>query len=178
MLMKTALPALVALGVALLPATASAATAQPTVNPVQVSPRTFAAFQNHNGGLCLDAETDAGGNPHNNGDKVQVWACIGTSQQQWQINQNGTITNENGGKCLDAETDAGGDPHNNGDKVQVWDCIGTLQQHWTFWSNGTITNNNGGKCLDAQTDATHNPGANGDRVQLWTCVGTLQQVWF
>jgi hypothetical protein len=130
MLMKTALPALVALGVALLPATASAATAQPTVNPVQVSPRTFAAFQNHNGGLCLDAETDAGGNPHNNGDKVQVWDCIGTLQQHWTFWSNGTITNNNGGKCLDAQTDATHNPGANGDRVQLWTCVGTLQQVW------------------------------------------------
>ncbi|MFI7601842.1 RICIN domain-containing protein [Actinoplanes sp. NPDC049681] len=138
--------------------------------------------------LCLDAKNDAGGNPNNNGDTIQLWSCNGGSQQGWglslaAVDGNGTywwtIQNQYGNHlCLDAKNDSGGNPNNNGDKVQLWTCSGASQQQWDV--GGTTIRNRYGNhlCLDAKNDSGGNPNNNGDKVQLWTCSGASQQDWY
>lgn len=91
---------------------------------------------NEGGGLCLDAETDSGGNPSDNGDKVQLWACnIGASQQQWFLSQlaDGSyeFTSSYAGLVLAAESDSGGDPADCGDLIQVQDWTSASSQTWS-----------------------------------------------
>lgn len=135
---------------------------------------------NQYGGLCLDAEDDANGNPNDNGDKVQLWDCNGQANQHWIVNipntmsATGTVVNVASGKCLDAEDDANGNPNNNGDKVQLWTCNGSQNQQW-FASDGDGFGNAYGLALDAEQDAKGNPTENGDKVQLWQSTGGLNQ---
>src|SRR5690348_3644687 len=63
---------------------------------------------------CLDADANAGGN----GTKVQVWACNGSTQQEWLLSSDGSLQNVRfPGMCLDADTNGGGA---NGTRVQLW----------------------------------------------------------
>jgi hypothetical protein len=78
--------------------------------------------------MCLDAEMDAYNSPWNNGDKVQMWYCHGSSNQHWSW-EGRTLRNVSG-LCLDAERDQYNNPTNNGDKVQLWTCNGERQQQW------------------------------------------------
>jgi hypothetical protein len=77
---------------------------------------------------CLDADAN---NINNNGDKVQLWACGGGTEQKWRVYTGSTnvlvFQNLANGKVLDA--DANG-INNNGDRVQVWDWWGGANQIW------------------------------------------------
>lgn len=124
---------------------------------------------------CLDA--DANTLP-NNGTKVQLWDCNGTTQQGWGLQSLGNnwyfIHIQWSDKCLDADANAGG----NGTKVQIWDCNNSRQQMWHLTvSGGTARFTNGlpgARCLDADA----NNGGNGTKVQLWDCNGSPQQGWW
>ncbi len=96
------------------------------------------AYGNH---LCLDAETDASTNPSDEGDKVQLWSCTGSSQQQWAVGvgADGTyeIVNQytpatEATMVLAAEDDSGGSPSQCGDNVQLQNFYGQSQQIWTI----------------------------------------------
>jgi hypothetical protein len=135
-------------------------------------------------GLCLDAESDGGGNPAQYGDQVQLWECNDEPQQTWSFSDNPNvgwepIVNGYGRLCLDAETDNGGKPNQNGDKVQLYACTGSVQQQWRYdTANHRLINRYAGLCLDAKTEsATVNAGWNGDKVQLWSCSGAFNQRW-
>jgi Ricin-type beta-trefoil lectin domain-like len=138
--------------------------------------------------LCLDAENDARHNPGQNGDKVQLWACLGHANQHWTVHSGpngvGTITNSASGKCLDAETfDNNHEPGIDGDKVQLYSCNGSANQQWLVGRPGlpgSILNNGtplDPHALDAENDPLHNPGQNGDKVQMWHYRGTSNQQW-
>lgn len=95
----------------------------------------------YNENLCLDAETDSGANPTQNGDKVQLWTCNGGSQQQWIEVQlaNGAYEFYSNypysGLALGAEQDGGGLADQCGDPIQVQTVTGQHtyyhQQNWT-----------------------------------------------
>jgi Ricin-type beta-trefoil lectin domain len=143
--------------------------------------------------LCLDAENDANNQPNNDGDKVQLWSCAGSSQQQWRLIQVAT----NSGKaiyeirnaydtnmCLDQKNDSAGNPGNNGDKIQMWYCSGAMNQLWWILDGDRFVSyyasivTGESMCLDAERDAVNNPTNNGDKVQLWQCTsGNLNQTW-
>jgi hypothetical protein len=87
-------------------------------------------------GLCLDAANDSTHNPTKNGDKVQLWTCNGSLQQQWHAVVGNSVIENAYGLVLDAENDAGGNPNQNGDAVQLWQNLGSgsshNNQHWSF----------------------------------------------
>ena len=61
------------------------------------------------------------------GAAVQIWDCTGATNQQWNLNSNGTITSVQTGLCLDA----GGAGTANGTLIDVWTCNGGANQRWT-----------------------------------------------
>ncbi|GAA3419912.1 hypothetical protein GCM10018952_61120 [Streptosporangium vulgare] len=75
------------------------------------------------GNKCLDAY----GQGTANGTQVIIWDCNGGTNQQWNVNADGTITGVQSGKCLEASNFGTG----NGTKVQLWSCTGTSSQKWT-----------------------------------------------
>lgn len=142
-------------------------------------------------GLCLDAETDSGGNPDESGDKVQLWTCnSGATQQYWNIGATlggyGPITNDYGNHlCLDAENDSGGNPSQNGDKVQMWTCnSGAIQQQWELESvsNGSYVfineyDTSTTIVLAAENDSGGSPSQCSDNVQVQTWTAQPEQTW-
>ncbi|MDG4798024.1 lectin [Micromonospora sp. WMMD1082] len=114
------------------------------------------------GGKCVDV---AGANSAN-GTQVQLYACNGTTAQQWTIADDGTIRSL--GKCLDVAAASTA----NGARVQIYDCNGTGAQRWSA-SGGQLVNPNSGKCLDA----TGQSSADGTPLQIWTCTGSANQTW-
>ncbi|WP_405878713.1 ricin-type beta-trefoil lectin domain protein [Streptomyces sp. NBC_01384] len=65
-----------------------------------------------------------------NGTPAVIWDCNGQTNQQWNINANGTITGVQSGLCLDA----GGANTANGTKIQLWSCSGGANQQWSLQS--------------------------------------------
>jgi hypothetical protein len=59
---------------------------------------------------------------------VIIWDCNGQSNQQWNVNANGTITGAQSGLCLDA---LGGGTA-NGTKAVLWSCNGGTNQQWSL----------------------------------------------
>jgi non-reducing end alpha-L-arabinofuranosidase len=76
------------------------------------------------GSLCLDA-SGAGTSP---GTAVIVWSCTGQTNQQWNVNSNGTVTGVQSGLCLDAN--AAGTA--NGTKIILWTCNGQANQQFAL----------------------------------------------
>jgi hypothetical protein len=75
------------------------------------------------GTKCLDANGQGTGN----GTTAIIWDCNGQSNQQWNVNSNGTITGVQSGLCLDAS----GAGTANGTKIHLWACHGGTNQQWT-----------------------------------------------
>jgi Ricin-type beta-trefoil lectin domain len=85
--------------------------------------------------LCLDAQTDSTHNPANNRDRVQLWTCNGSQQQQWHTVSNGTnaVIEDAWLLVLDAENDSKHNPSQNGDPIQVWQPLANhSNQLWNF----------------------------------------------
>ncbi len=118
-------------------------------------------------GKCLDV----GGGTTTNGTQLQIWDCIGSSNQLWTRTASGQLTVYGGGdtRCLDAS----GQGTTNGTEVVIWSCNGQANQQWQFNGNGTITGVQSGLCLDVAGAGT----ANGTKVQLWSCNGGSNQQW-
>ncbi|MER7889998.1 ricin-type beta-trefoil lectin domain protein [Micromonospora sp. NPDC094482] len=114
------------------------------------------------GGKCVDV---AAANPAN-GTQVQLYACNGSTAQQWTVADDGTIRAL--GKCLDIAAASTA----NGARVQIYDCNGTGAQRWSY-SAGQVVNPTSGKCLDA----TGPSSADGTPLQIWTCTGAANQTW-
>ena len=58
---------------------------------------------------------------------VELWACTGGANQQWQA-RNGALVNPVSGKCLD-------DPRFNttdGTQLQIYTCNGGRNQQWNL----------------------------------------------
>ena len=62
--------------------------------------------------------------------QVIIWDCNGQTNQQWNVNANGTITGVQSGLCLDAN----GAGTANGTKVILWSCNGGTNQQWSLRS--------------------------------------------
>ena len=77
----------------------------------------------YSGSECLDAYN----NETTPGTKVQIWPCNGGTNQQWNINSNGTITGVQSGLCLDVTGASTAD----GAAVELWTCNGGSNQQWT-----------------------------------------------
>jgi hypothetical protein len=126
---------------------------------------------------CLNAN-NAGSSKGQNGDKVQLWTCTGSSNEMWNITkaQGGgwyeLYNQEFSSECLNAD-DTGG--LGNGSLVQLWSCsAGGGNEYWdvTHWSECTV---DGAACelaLYAGDDLTLNANSgdvgNGDYVQVWS----------
>ena len=61
-----------------------------------------------------------------NGTRVIIWDCTGTTNQQWNVNANGTITGAQSGLCLDVN----GGSTANGALAQLWACNSGSNQQW------------------------------------------------
>jgi len=59
---------------------------------------------------------------------VIIWSCNGQTNQQWNVNANGTVTGAQSGLCLDVS----GASTANGALVQLWTCNGQSNQQWTL----------------------------------------------
>ena len=68
-----------------------------------------------------------------NGTAVHHLSCNGQTNQQWNVNSNGTITGVQSGRCLDVWGTA------NGQQVQLYDCNGQANQQWRTDSTGGPT---------------------------------------
>jgi hypothetical protein len=59
-----------------------------------------------------------------------IWDCNGQTNQQWNLNSNGSISGVQSGLCLDAI----GQATVNGTKLQLYSCWGGSNQQWTLRS--------------------------------------------
>ena len=57
---------------------------------------------------------------------MQIYSCNGQSNQQWNVNSNGTITGVQSGRCLDVWGTG------NGQQVQMYDCSGQANQRFSL----------------------------------------------
>jgi lysophospholipase L1-like esterase len=76
------------------------------------------------GNKCLDAANQGTAN----GTQAIIWDCNGQTNQQWNINADGSITGVQSGLCLDAT----GQGTSNGTKLVLWTCNGQANQRWTL----------------------------------------------
>jgi hypothetical protein len=113
--------------------------------------------------LCVDDTGDA----TTNGNKIQVWQCLGNANQDWTIEPDGTI--QINGKCLVTDNDG----TSNGTKINLYTCTGDTNQQWTERSDGTLVNTRSGTCLDDPSASE----TNGTQLQIWSCDGLVQQSW-
>jgi hypothetical protein len=75
-------------------------------------------------GRCLDVPNSS----TTNGTAAIIWDCHGGTNQQWNLNANGTITGVQSGLCLDVS----GAATANGSKIQLWSCHGGTNQQWSL----------------------------------------------
>ncbi|NUR59933.1 MAG: GDSL family lipase [Catenulispora sp.] len=115
-------------------------------------------------GRCVDVP----GATQTLGTQVQLWDCIGGTNQQWTATSAGELR-VYGSDCLDAY----GQGTTAGTKVAIWSCNGQTNQQWRLNADGSITGVQSGLCLDATGGGT----ANGTPLQLWYCSGQSNQKW-
>lgn len=104
-----------------------------------------------------------------NGNKVWLWDCVGTDNQNWEVHDGAVFFKKNPKKCLDLPN---GD-QTNGNQLQIWDCSGQSNQNWNFDGSARRLYLAGtSKCIDmgGNTD-------NGAKVVIWDCNGLWQQWW-
>jgi Ricin-type beta-trefoil lectin domain-like len=82
-------------------------------------------------GKCLDAIADGRNRPDMNGDKLQLWACLGNSNQLWRPYASSgagayAVACAASGKVID-------DPNGGGSftRLQLWSYNGRPQQFWS-----------------------------------------------
>jgi hypothetical protein len=139
------------------------------VNGVTSTPIVKYEVVNSLSGKCIDVAGDPG---KDNGSKIQIWDRQFSSDQKWEITQEGFIKNLLSGKCIDVDGAPGKD---NGSKLQLWDCEvsgynaynnSPTDQKWEITQEGFIKNLLSGKCIDVGGA----PGKdNGSKLQLWDC---------
>lgn len=140
-----------------LPLTASVTVATTT------APHVGAVVAGVSSTLCLDDKAASNAN----GTAIQIYACNGTSAQQWTVTSDHRLTVP--GKCLDIAS--GGTA--NGSKAQLYDCNGTGAQIWEPQANGALLNPQSGRCLDDPAATT----TQGAQLQIYDCNGTAAQEW-
>ena len=74
-------------------------------------------------GKCLDAE----GNGTANGTRVIVWTCGTGTNQQWSMQDDGTIRGVQSGRCIDVNEAATA----NNTPLILWTCSAAANQRWT-----------------------------------------------
>jgi hypothetical protein len=148
--------------------TPAVGTFSPGIPQCNTSPPPVAKFLNGQSARCLDAATQ---NIATNGTTIQLYDCLGGTNQNWLLYPDGTIRNAQSRRCLDAATQTIGI---NGGVVKLWDCTGGANQKWTIEADGTIRNQQSGRCLDADMGTI---GTNGTKVHLWDCWGGRNQNW-
>jgi hypothetical protein len=113
------------------------------------------------GGKCLD---DANGSSAN-GNKIQIWTCLGNANQTWRFRPDGTPggagTLQIKGKCAEF-TNPSTSP---GVKIQLWSCTGGANQQWRIADGGSLVNPASSLCLDDPRAST----ANGTWVDIHGC---------
>ena len=118
----------------------------------------FAGEIRQSGGTakCLD---DPSGNTAN-GTKIQLYSCLGNSNQTWTTVQDGTIRVR--GHCLAA----------SGSTVELWGCSSnSTNQQWRSATDSELVNAASGLCLYyANANA-----ANGAKPTMSTCANTTAQ---
>lgn len=115
---------------------------------------------------CLDLP----GGSTSNGNRLWVWDCTGSNNQQWYVGSNGQISPaSNRQKCIDLP----GNNYQNGNQLHIWDCHGLPQQKWGYDANlGSIylasSSADATKCIDVSWGGQNN----GAPVQIWDCHGS------
>jgi hypothetical protein len=123
-------------------------------------------------GMCLD---DPGGAARD-GQKVQLWRCLGNRGQAWQAEPDGTIRNANG-YCLGTGTAADRYAATaNGTRLVMVDCARSyLGSYWTINAFGHQVVN---KYAGAALDNPHGLGRDGNPVELRSVsAGQASQDW-
>ena len=129
---------------------------------------------NTNSGKVLDAVNCGTAN----GTKIDLWASLGNTCQQWKFTSAGNghyiITNVNSGTTLDSVNCRMA----NGTATDLWASLGNTCQQWNVTPYGytgkySISNVNDGMELDAVNCGT----ANGTLVDQWAELDNLCQSW-
>jgi beta-glucosidase len=103
-----------------------------------------------------------------NGNKIQIWDCIGDAAQTgWTIAADGTL--QIYGKCIAAQNNGTA----NGTLIVLWSCEGNPNSVWTERSDGSFINTRSGTCLTDPSNST----TNGTQLVLWTCNGSAAEGW-
>ena len=71
---------------------------------------------------------EVAGASRSDGAPVDQWPLNGGTNQQWNLNANGTVTGVQSGLCLDAS----GNATANGTLIHLWSCHGGANQQWTL----------------------------------------------
>jgi len=140
----------------------------PVVNPPAVAAVAVAngsAVVSVASGRCLDVI----GNVRTAGTGINIYDCIGQTNQAWTYTATGELRVFDNSMCLDV---AGQDTTAPA-RVQIYGCNGGANQRWQINANGTITGVQSGLCLDV----TGQQSANSTLVGMWTCNGQTNQKW-
>jgi Astacin (Peptidase family M12A)/Ricin-type beta-trefoil lectin domain len=121
-------------------------------------------------GKCLDVhEPDF--TAKRNGGLTQLWTCLNTNNQHWNLTVDGYLVMPNG-MCLEVYLpDYNSRP--NGGLVHQWQCNGQVNQRWSINEFGQLKSANG-TCLDADPPQMN---SNRGKIQTWSCNNSLQQTW-
>jgi len=109
--------------------------------------------------MCVDRDVASG--------KVQIWSCLGNSQQTWTLDSFGQLSTA--GVC--AEIPSGQTA--NLTLVDAATCSGGSNQQWRQGNFGALINLASGRCLDIPSANF----SNGQQLQVYDCVGTANQSW-
>ena len=143
----------------------------PTGGPPPSSPNTIRYLKDTS--KCLDLP----GGDTTNGNKLWVWDCNGSPDQQWVFGAGTWQINfkSNPSKCVDIP----GGSLKDGNVLQIWDCVGVPGQRWgydgrmhTIYAAASSTAD-ASKCMDL----TGGSAKKGTRVEVWDCNGLDNQKW-
>lgn len=109
--------------------------------------------------MCIDRDVASG--------RVQIWSCLGNSQQTWTLDSFGQL--QTAGVC--AEIPSGQTA--NLTLVDAAPCSGGSNQKWRQGNFGALINLASGRCLDIPSANF----SNGQQLQVYDCVGTANQSW-
>ena len=104
---------------------------------------------------------------YSGGGQVVVSECLGSPDQSWAVEADGTI--EANGLCLDTQ----GGLTASGTATVLATCDAQATQVWTYKSaSGTLVNEGSGLCLDAPS------AVNGTQAEIETCTArNTNQQW-
>jgi fructan beta-fructosidase len=108
---------------------------------------------------CLDRDVASG--------RVQIWGCLGGTNQQWALTAEGTLRTADVCVQIPAQQTANGTP------VTVAPCGSGDNQRWSKGSANSLVNKLSGRCLDLDRGIT----TNGHPLQVWDCLQNSNQGW-